>query len=129
MFCVPVAMFLAWRRTLVLLHLDGRAGPLVDGEREDVGSCVVADDIQIELGARDLIEVDLCDQNVLAVPEGPSKHVTEWSDDAASAETDWVIRIGRQLISYLGWKVAQAGELVTGQNEASALPCDVTHRR
>ena len=50
-----------------------RLGRLVDDEPEHVRSCVVAGDIEVELAPRDLIQIDVGEQDLLAVAGGPAR--------------------------------------------------------
>ncbi len=58
---------------------------LVDEQPKHVRSRVMTDDVEVELAARDLIEVDVREQNLLTIPGGPGEHLAKRVDDAATA--------------------------------------------
>ena len=51
----------------------------------------MAGDIEVELPARDLIQVDVGEQDLLAVAGGSGENLTERADDAAAAGAEDVI--------------------------------------
>jgi len=64
---------------------DRRGAVFVDGKPEDVWPGVMAYDIEVILGARDLVEIDVGGQNAFAVKRGSGEHASQGIDDATAA--------------------------------------------
>jgi hypothetical protein len=57
----------------------------INEQSEDVWPGVVAHDVEVVLGAYDLVEIQISDQQGLVVIYRSGKYIPEWSDNAASA--------------------------------------------
>lgn len=66
---------------------------LVDEQPKYVRPCVVANDVEVELPARDLIEIDVREQDLLTIRCGTGEHLAKRVDDAAPAAAHNVISV------------------------------------
>ena len=104
----------------------GRWGPLVDLELKDVRSRVVAHDVEVELGAGDLAQVEIGVHDTLPIQERTGHQVTEWTVDRAASGAEHirpVIEV-RENLDVVGI-VTLGDELVAADHEAAALEGDV----
>ena len=99
---------------------------LVDLELKDVRSRVVAHDVEVELGAGDLAQVEIGIHDTLPVHERTGHQVTEWTVDrgASGAEHIRPILEVREDFEVVGI-VTLGDELVAADHEAAALEGDV----
>ena len=79
-----------------LIRSDWRLRSLVHGQLEQVRSRIVANYVEVELATCDFVEIDVGEQDRLAVPRRADQDVAERSDDAATAGAHHVVWLGGQ---------------------------------
>ena len=98
----------------------------VDGELEHIGARVVPHGVEVHLGARNVVEVDLGgEQRVLAIHR-PGQHLAQRADDAAAAAHQHRFgRLGQAVVHRVHGELCAAQVLAARQNEAAAFHGDV----
>src|SRR5450631_855095 len=120
---------LPFRRAGCSARSNRQLGFLIHQKSKNVRPRVVPGDVQVELAARDLIEIKIGEQRLLAVPGRARQDLAERPDDATTSATQDVIGVGRESVGNVRRKVVSPGELIARQNEAAALHSHVSHRR
>src|SRR5579884_116825 len=107
---------------------DRRLGVFIDMQREDIGSSIMADHIEIEFASRNVGQIKLCRQDARFTEVGACKDLTQGIDDTTSSTRE--DRIG--VISKGGlvvlWIITPPGKLIAGENEAAPFQRDMLHR-
>src|SRR5262252_2129406 len=85
------------------------------------------DDVQIELAANRIAEIDVGREDRLLVVHGPRDDLAKRVHDAASTSRYDGVRRIRDIARVVGGIIASPRELVAAQDEAAPFECDVTH--
>src|ERR1022692_3429171 len=101
----------------------------VDFEPEHIGPGVVADHIEIELGTRQIGQIEIGAQDALLAIFRPGQYLSQRPDDAASATNERLLR-GREPIRWvIAGQIAAPKYLTCRQDEATAFEGDVRYGR
>jgi hypothetical protein len=109
----------------VVGNADRMFRPFVYVQLENVGTGIVADDIEIVLAADDLPEVDFCDEDCFAIGVRSSKEIAKGIDDATATATHYGFRVIVEVGMVIARVVAAALKLIAGEHEAASLDGDV----
>src|SRR5579875_1016282 len=110
-----------------LIADDWRLRMFIDMQREDIGSSIMTDHIEIIFASRNIGQVKLRPQDALLAVVGACKHLAQGTDDAtASTRKNRLGVISKGGLVVL-WIIAPPGKLIAGENEAAPFQCDMLH--
>src|SRR5579883_3069953 len=99
----------------------------VDMQRENIGSGIVANHIEIEFASRNVSQIKLRRQDALLIVVGASKHLTQGTHDATASTRDDGLRVISERSLVVRRIIAPPGKLIAGEDEAAPFQRDMLH--